>query len=196
MLNQPLELFGAAEVVEVGANAVAIFAPTFTGGSDGVEPSAFARVTVLSGALVAAWGDTPTASDASGWRIEAGAFALLPVTAGQGVSLIEAAVPASAMATALLRAEAVARSGAIATGGLAQDLMPANTDRNGWLIQNQSTTALYLQARGVDGASVATADPSSLLIPPGGYYEPPKITLEAVSIIGAATGQAFFAEEW
>ena len=74
--------------------------------------------------------------------------------------------------------------------------MAANGERNGWLIQNQSDTNLYVRGKGAAGTTTATLDQHSLIVPPGGYYEPPKITPHALSIIGAGAGQIFFAEEW
>ena len=98
--------------------------------------------------------------------------------------------------TAVAQAVATARSATITAGGTAQDLMPANSSRIGWLLQNQSTGPLYVRSKGSGGTTTATTDQNSLLIPAGGYYEPPKITVNALSIVGATTGQAFFAEEW
>ena len=95
-----------------------------------------------------------------------------------------------------MKAIAVTRSGALAAASTAQDLMPANVDRAGWLIQNQSPANLYLRSKGAAGTTLATMDGDSLIVPPGGYYEPPKITPHALSIIGAVAGQTFFAEEW
>ncbi len=195
-VNQPLQLIGAASVISVGSTATALAAPSLAAGGPGLEGSAFARISVLAGAVQAAWGDAPTASETAGWRVEAGGFVLAPVMPGQSISLIEAADPPSAARTALMQVVATARSGTIAAGGTAQDLMAANPDRNGWLIQNQSTADLYVRSKGAAGTALAAADGSSLLIPPGGYYEPPKITPHALSIFGPTTGQAFFAEEW
>jgi hypothetical protein len=194
--NQPLALFGAAQVLTVGATAVAVTAPSFTPKESGVEGVAYARITGLSGAVNLAWGDAPLSSEASGWRVESGAFALAPVKSGQTISIIEAADPPSAIAAAPIKAIATDRSGAVAAGGEAQDLMAANPDRNGWLLQNQSTANLYVCSKGAAGTTLASLDNHSLLVPPGGYYEPPKITPYALSIIGPSTGQAFFAEEW
>ncbi len=195
-VNQPLELFGAAQVLSVGASATSVSAPTFTPKEAGVEGAAYARVTGLSGAVSVAWGDAPTASDTAGWRVECGAFALVPVKSGQAISLIEAADAPAARAVTAIQAVATDRSGAIVAASTAQDLMPANTDRAGWLIQNQSASNLYVRSKGSAGTTLAAADQHSLIVPPGGYYEPPKITPHALSILGAVTGQTFFAEEW
>jgi hypothetical protein len=193
--NQPLALFGAAEVVSITAAPTSLTAPVFTPSEAGVEGAAFARVTGLSGAVQAAW-DGGAASEASGWRIEAGGYALIPVKSGDVLSLVQALDPPSAVGSAAMRAVATSRAGAIAAAGTAQDLMPANPDRNGWLIQNQSAANLYVCSKGPAGTVVATAGGASLLIPPGGYYEPSKVAPDALSIIGPVAGQAFFAEEW
>jgi hypothetical protein len=195
-VNQPLAMFGAAQVLTVGAGAVSAAAPTLSPREAGVEGSAHARITGLSGAVNVAWGDAPAASETAGWRVEAGAFALIPVTSGQTVSLIEAADPPAATAATPMKAIAVSRSGVLAAASTAQDLMPANVDRAGWLIQNQSSANLYVRSKGMAGTTVATLDGNSLIVPPGGYYEPPKITPHALSIIGGAPGQTFFSEEW
>ncbi len=183
-------------VMTVGASAVAASAPVLTQREAGVEGGAYARITGLSGAVNVAWGDAATASETAGWRVESGAAALVPITSGQTVSLIEAADPPAALAAAPMKAIAVARSGALVGAGAAQDLMPANVDRAGWLIQNQSAANLYVRSKGAAGTTLATIGADSLIVPPGGYYEPPKITPHALSVIGAFAGQTFFAEEW
>ena len=195
-VNQPLALFGAAQVLTVGGSAISATAPTLTQAEAGIEGAAYARITGLSGAVNVAWGAAPTASETAGWRVECGASALVPITFGQAISLIEAADSPAAIAAAPMQAVAVSRSGLLAAASTAQDLMPANTDRAGWMIQNHSAANLYVRSKGAAGTTLATADSDSLIVPPGGYYEPPKITPHALSIIGAVAGQAFFAEEW
>ena len=91
---------------------------------------------------------------------------------------------------------ATSRSSTVTTGGTAQDLMPANAARNGWCIQNQSTGDLRIRSKGSAGSNVATLDQNSLLLPAGAYYEAPHASPHAFSVIGATTGQAFFATEW
>jgi hypothetical protein len=195
-MNQPLELLGAAETLSVGAAATSVSAPALTAQESGVEPTGFARVTGLSGAVNVAWGAGVTSSETAGWRIEAGRYALLPVKSGDAVSLVEALDPPSAVGSAAMRAVANSCAGVIAAVGVAQDLMAANSDRNGWLLQNQSAANLFIRSKGAAGTTLATTDGASLLIPPGGYYEPSKVTPHALSIIGLAFGQVFFAEEW
>lgn len=86
------------------------------------------------------------------------------------------------------------RSGTIAAGGTAQQLMPANTARRGFKLQNLSAGDLWIRE---DGSAATAAAPSIKLVS-GGYYEPPPsgVTDAAVSVIGATTGQAFSAWEW
>jgi hypothetical protein len=114
---------------------------------------------------------------------------------GQSATCVSAAAPLPTTAQGFI-GEATSRSGAITTGGTPQDLMAANASRHGWEIQNQSTANLYVRSKGAAGTTVATADQNSILIPPGGYYASPHVTLNALSIIGSATGQAFYAREW
>ena len=85
------------------------------------------------------------------------------------------------------------RSGSIAVGGAAQALAPANAARRGLWVQNLSSDALYL-----NGLGDASAGQPSLRIAPGGLYEEPAsgVSTTAISIFGAATGQAFSAREW
>lgn len=98
--------------------------------------------------------------------------------------------------TPLNGSEATNHSGTITAGGTAQDLMGANSARNGWLIQNQSAGVLWIRSKGASGANVAAATQDSLEIPAGSYYESPRVSGNALSIFGATTGQAFHAEEW
>ena len=84
-------------------------------------------------------------------------------------------------------------SGTITAGGTAQQFAAANPARTGFWIQNQSTGDLWLN---ID----ATAAPSqpALRVPAGTYYtsEPEAQGTGAISIYGAATGQAFAGREW
>lgn len=86
------------------------------------------------------------------------------------------------------------RSGTITTGGTAQVLCSANPTRRGLVLQNNSTGDLWINRNG----GTAILGQPSLCIPSGSYYETPVggNTLEAVSIIGATTGQEFTAEEY
>lgn len=95
-----------------------------------------------------------------------------------------------------LAAKNVNHSGTIASGGAAQDLFPANPNRKGWRIQNKSSGIISVRDKGADGSLDATSDELSLDIPIGSYYEPPYTSLNAHSVIGDTTDQAFFCEEW
>ncbi len=81
----------------------------------------------------------------------------------------------------------------ITLGGTAQNALEANPSRRGYSIQNQSTASLWIRHQ-----ATATADASSLEIPAGALYETPPDDSAGgtVSIIGATTGQAFFAKVW
>lgn len=79
-------------------------------------------------------------------------------------------------------------------GTTAVTLMPANANRRGYAIQNQSTTASCY----VSGLATATADYRSLIIGPGGYYDTPitHVGLGAISIICTAASTSVYAREW
>ncbi|MGU3386938.1 hypothetical protein ACLBYG_20675 [Methylobacterium sp. D53M] len=93
----------------------------------------------------------------------------------------------------VVRGTATSHSGTIAAGGTAQQLMAANASRRGFVVQNQSSGDLY-----VNGLGTATADQNSLKIAAGDFYETSvqHVGTGAVSIIGATTGQAFYAREY
>lgn len=83
----------------------------------------------------------------------------------------------------------------ITTGGTAQAALAALSQRKGWCIQNQSAGDLYVR----DDGTAATVADVCLKVPPGAYYETPPgypHSDAAVSVIGATTGQAFFAKQW
>ena len=87
------------------------------------------------------------------------------------------------------------RSGAIALGGQAQQLMAANPDRRGWSFQNKSNANLWFDDLG------GTADPaanSSTYLPPGSYYESEQggASVAPISLYGDATGAQYVAKEW
>ena len=217
-----LALFLGEQTITVSSNAIrTIGAPAFTGPDGAVASRGVARVSVLVGAVVIGWGGpSPTVTETTGVRLEAGQVQLFSVDTGDALSFIEAQdapalriVQDAAAETALaaiqaalsaplattasaIHAISTARSGALTAANTAQDLMPANASRNGWTIQNQSAGNLYVRSKGAAGTTLATLDQNSLIIPPGAAYDPPKITPHALSIIGGAAGQAFFAEEW
>ena len=85
------------------------------------------------------------------------------------------------------------RSGTVTTGGTAQQLMPSNTSRKGFSVQNLSTGDLWFNSLGTAAAS----QPSMKLVS-GAYFETPAGygATGGISIFGATTGQAFSAREW
>lgn len=87
---------------------------------------------------------------------------------------------------------AVKRNGTITAGGAAQEFAPANPERRGFWIQNQSTGDLYVDAEDTAGPG------TSLRIAPGGLYEPSfgSVGHGAISVYGATTGQVFASREW
>jgi len=101
----------------------------------------------------------------------------------------QSAVPADTV----VRAVATDRGGTITAGGTAQQLMAANAARRGYSVQNQSTGDIYINAM-----TTATIDYHSLKIPAGSLYETTSTHVGpgAVSIIGATTGQAYYAREF
>jgi hypothetical protein len=84
------------------------------------------------------------------------------------------------------------RSGTITTGGAAQVLMAANSQRRGFWIQNVSGGDLW-----INGTGTAAASQPSLRLPAGQLYESPAfgVMTTALSIFGTTTGQAFSARE-
>ena len=84
------------------------------------------------------------------------------------------------------------RSGTITSGGAAQTLMPANSRRRGFMIQNNSAGALTINPTGEASAG------AGMVLQPGQLYEPPPfgVPTGAISIHGATTGQRFDAREW
>lgn len=83
------------------------------------------------------------------------------------------------------------RSNDITLGGTAQPLAAANTARRGLTGQNISTADLWINEVG-GTAAVDTA--GSYRVTAGDTFE--VNTSDAVSIIGATTGQKFTATEW
>lgn len=87
-------------------------------------------------------------------------------------------------------------SSTIAAGGTAQTLCAADPKRFGYRVQNLSSGNLYIND--VGGTAVTTGTGSSFTLIPGAMYESPTSMrpINAVSIIGATTSQAFSAAEW
>lgn len=98
--------------------------------------------------------------------------------------------PATGVARSAALAPGVNRSGAITTGGTAQPLAPANTARQSLSGQNISAGDLWINEVG-GTAAVDTA--GSYRIVAGAAFN--IRTNQAISIIGATTGQKFTATE-
>ena len=85
-------------------------------------------------------------------------------------------------------------SGTLATGGSAQTLFGGIVPSNGFLVQNNSSAALWLSDVGIasaGGASIQIAANGGTFATPSGYKP-----AGAVSIFGATTGQAFAGRRW
>jgi hypothetical protein len=91
------------------------------------------------------------------------------------------------------RYRAADRSGAIAQAGVAQTLMGENPRRVGMWIQNNSVGDLWINELGD-----AAPTPPSIWLAPGMLYEwhNEGVPSTAISIYGAALGQAWSAREW
>ena len=84
-------------------------------------------------------------------------------------------------------------SSTITTGGTAQTILAANTDRTGISFQNTSDTDMYLNTTGI-----ATEGAGSYLIKAGGTYvtDYGAKDSQAVSLLCATTGKAFTCKWW
>jgi len=85
-------------------------------------------------------------------------------------------------------------SGTVATGGSAQTLFGGIVPANGFLVQNNSSAALWVSdvgAAAADGASIQVLANGGVFMTPSGYKPG-----GAVSLFGATTGQAFAARRW
>lgn len=85
-------------------------------------------------------------------------------------------------------------SGAVATGGSPQTLFGGTVPVNGFLVQNNSSAALWICDTGIasnGGASIQLAAEGGLFATPPGYKP-----AGAVSLYGATTGQVFAARRW
>ena len=85
------------------------------------------------------------------------------------------------------------RSGTILSGGVAQTLMAANPARRYLWLLNHSPDTLWVNF----GATAVAASPSIPVYPGDVLRQPDQgfLSTQAVSILGATTGQAFVAKE-
>lgn len=82
-------------------------------------------------------------------------------------------------------------SGTIAITGTAQALMPADPNRTGFFVQNQSTSTLTLNIPAANGYT------TRLQLVPNAYYEAPWISVPTASItISGTAGASFAAAAW
>jgi hypothetical protein len=88
---------------------------------------------------------------------------------------------------------AIDGSGTVSSGGTAQALFGGVLPVDGWLVANNSSTALY-----VSDVGTATSGGASIPIAPGVVFATPSGYKPAgpVSLYGATTGQAFAARRW
>lgn len=85
-------------------------------------------------------------------------------------------------------------SGTLAAGGSAQTLFGGIVPANGYLVQNNSSAALWISDTGIasnGGASIQLAPNGGIFMTPSGYKP-----AGAVSLYGGTTGQAFAARRW
>ena len=92
----------------------------------------------------------------------------------------------------IIRESLIDRSGTITLGGTAQALAPANGNRSYFFIVNLSSGDLW-----INFTSLAVLNQPSIRLQAGQsfVFEGAYITTEAISVIGATTGQAFTAKE-
>jgi hypothetical protein len=85
-------------------------------------------------------------------------------------------------------------SGALASGGNAQTLFGGAVPANGFLVQNNSSAALWICDTGAasnGGASIQLAPNGGIFATPSGYKP-----AGPISLYGGTTGQAFAARRW
>ncbi len=87
-------------------------------------------------------------------------------------------------------------SGTITAGGTAQILFQPGVGTHGWQFENQSAGDLFTRSMGPTSSLSATQDQNSLKIVSGAYYEAPHTSVNAYSVVGATTGQAFYCRAW
>lgn len=84
-------------------------------------------------------------------------------------------------------------SGTITTGGVAQNVLAADSNGYNYFIQNNSTGDLWFST-----LATAVASQPSIRLPAGAVYETPDSlkAVGALSVLGATTGQAFTVRKW
>lgn len=121
------------------------------------------------------------------------ATSALQTTGNTALTAIQTAIMGTVKVDTVVPSTSTNKSGTITTGGTAQVLMAANGARRGFFLQNNSSANLY-----VNGLGAATSDGLCLTIPAGVLYETSiqHVGTGAISILGATTGQAFYAREF
>ena len=114
-------------------------------------------------------------------------------TGNTSLTAIQTALAGTVRVDTVVQATSVSRSGTVTAGGNAQVLMASNGTRRGFVVQNNSSAPLY-----INGLGAATSDGLSLTIAAGALYESSvqHVGTGAISILGATTGQAFYAREY
>jgi hypothetical protein len=85
-------------------------------------------------------------------------------------------------------------SGTVATGGSPQTLFGGTVPANGFLVQNNSSSAIWICDTGIasaGGASIQIVANGGMFLTPSGYKP-----AGAVSLYGGTTGQVFAARRW
>lgn len=194
-VNNPAPALAAATLSGAGATAVTSDAAPDFGAAGGLPATGFARVKVLSGAVVVAWGDAPTAAEATSLRLEAGEREYLPITTGQRVTFLEAADPPSSTGSGGSGAAASAAFTSRSTTSVANastSLMPANAVRQAMKIQAPAGADLWVNEL---GGTAAVNGGDCFSIPAGSLYEPHVASRSAVTYLCAAAGLPIVASE-
>lgn len=162
------------------------------------EPVMLARLTGWTGAAwsrlkLAVSGSLTTRDDSSSATDAAVPATAMMIGGSDGVDLRAVATDSLGRPEITSTGILTDGSGTIATGGTAQAVFAAKPNRRYLLIQNNSTGPLW-----INFTTEAVAGQPSIQLSSGGtafVMETGFVSTEAVSIIGATTGQAFTAKE-
>lgn len=133
--------------------------------------------------------DLPLPAGATTALAQAAANASLASMDTKTPALVNSRVPVAVAGNGVTYTD---RSGAIATGGGAQALAPANPSRVGLMFQNTSSGDLRVSSRGSASGS------AGILVKTGDLFIWPAhgVPVGIISVFGATTAQAFEAMEW
>jgi hypothetical protein len=175
---------GAATAAKQDATLAAIGTPLQAGGTIGAVTSITNPV-----AVTGSFYQTTQPVSAAALPLPTGA-----ATAAKQDSLLTALgspVQAGSTISNVIQATATDRGAVIGT--TAVTLMAANPTRKSFSLQNQSATASCY----INGTTTATADYHSLLVGPGGYFEPDHhVGTGAISVVCSAAATSVYAREW